>query len=38
VATSTIATALHNGSKEIIPIDNVVDCIKWDLELNAITA
>ena len=37
-ATSTIATALHNGAKEIIPIDNVADCIKIGSELNAITA
>ena len=37
-ATSTIATALHNGAKEIIPIDNVADCIKMGAELNAITA
>lgn len=26
-ATSTIATALHNGAKEIIPVDNVDECI-----------
>ena len=37
-ATSTIATALHNGAKEIIPIDNVDDCIKIGAQLNAITA
>ena len=37
-ATSTIATALHNGAKEIIPIDNVADCIRIGSELNAITA
>lgn len=37
-ATSTIATALHNGAKEIIPIDNVADCVKMGSELNAITA
>lgn len=37
-ATSTIATALHNGATEIIPIDNVAECIKTGKELNAITA
>ena len=37
-ATSTIATALYNGAKEIIPIDNVAECIKIGAELNAITA
>ena len=37
-ATSTIATALHNGAKDIIPIDNVAECIKLGSELNAITA
>ena len=37
-ATSTIATALNNGAKEIIPIDNVAECIRLGKELNAITA
>ena len=37
-ATSTIATALHNGAKEIIPRDNVADCVRIGAELNAITA
>lgn len=37
-ATSTIATALNNGAKEIIPIDNVAECIQIGSELNAITA
>jgi 2-phosphosulfolactate phosphatase len=37
-ATSTIATALHNGATEIIPIDNVAECIRIGNELNAITA
>lgn len=37
-ATSTIATALHNGATEIIPIDNVAECIRIGAELNAITA
>lgn len=37
-ATSTIATALHNGALGIIPVDSVPDCIKIGTELNAITA
>ncbi|MEQ1553482.1 MAG: 2-phosphosulfolactate phosphatase [Ferruginibacter sp.] len=37
-ATSTIATALHNGAKEIIPVDNVSDCIHIGKELGCITA
>lgn len=37
-ATSTIATALHNGAKEIIPVDSVSECIRIGQELNAITA
>jgi 2-phosphosulfolactate phosphatase len=37
-ATSTIATALHNGAKEIIPVDSVPDCIKIGKEIGAITA
>ena len=37
-ATSTIATALNNGATEIIPIDNVAECIRIGAELNAITA
>ena len=37
-ATSTIATALYNGAKEIIPIDNVAECIRIGTELSAITA
>ena len=27
-ATSTIATALYNGAKSIIPVDSVAECIK----------
>ena len=27
-ATSTIATALHNGAKCIIPVDSVAECIR----------
>ncbi len=37
-ATSTIATALHNGAKSIIPVDSVPDCIRIGKELNSITA
>lgn len=38
-ATSTIAAALGNGAKEIIPVDNVQECIKLGREIeNSITA
>lgn len=37
-ATSTIATAMENGAKEIIPVDNVAECIRIGKQLNAITA
>lgn len=37
-ATSTIATALHQGAKEIIPVDSVHNCIKLGKEIEAITA
>lgn len=37
-ATSTIATALHNGAKDVIPVDSVPDCIRIGRELNCITA
>lgn len=37
-ATSTIATALYNGAKEIIPVDSVAECIKLGSQLNVITA
>ena len=37
-ATSTIATALHNGATAIIPVDSVPECIKIGTELKAITA
>jgi 2-phosphosulfolactate phosphatase len=37
-ATSTIATALYNGAKEIIPVDSVAECIQLGKKLNAITA
>ena len=37
-ATSTIATALHNGAKAIIPVDSVAECIKLGKQLDVITA
>ncbi len=37
-ATSTIATALHNGAKNIIPVDSVPDCIRIGKDIGAITA
>jgi 2-phosphosulfolactate phosphatase len=37
-ATSTIATALHNGAKEIIPVDSVAECIKLGRQMEVITA
>ena len=37
-ATSTIATALHNGAKEVIPVDSVEKCIRLGREMACITA
>jgi len=37
-ATSTIATALQNGAKEVIPVKSVSECISIGKQLNAITA
>src|SRR5215211_8554253 len=37
-ATSTIATALYNGAKEIIPVDSVERCIQLGRELECVTA
>jgi 2-phosphosulfolactate phosphatase len=37
-ATSTIATVLNNGAKEIIPVDSVNDCIRIGRQIEAITA
>ena len=37
-ATSTIATALFNGAKCIIPVDGVQRCIDWGSEIECITA
>jgi 2-phosphosulfolactate phosphatase len=37
-ATSTIATALYNGAKSIIPVDSVADCIKLGRQIDVISA
>ena len=37
-ATSTITTALHNGAKDIIPVDNIPDCIRLGKGIDCITA
>lgn len=37
-ATSTIATALHNGAKCVIPVDSVAKCIELGRKIDAITA
>lgn len=37
-ATSTIATALYNGAKEVIPVDSVEKCIRLGNQLACITA
>lgn len=37
-ATSTVATALHNGAKGIVPVDSVPECIRIGKELDCITA
>lgn len=37
-ATSTIATALFNGAKCIIPVDSVQECINWTSKIDCITA
>ncbi len=37
-ATSTIAAALYNGARRIIPVDSVEQCIAMGKNLNAITA
>lgn len=37
-ATSTIATALYNGAKSVIPVDSVADCIKLGKQMAVITA
>src|ERR1700754_3608270 len=37
-ATSTIATALHNGAKCVIPVDSVAKCIELGRQIEGITA
>jgi 2-phosphosulfolactate phosphatase len=37
-ATSTIATALYNGAKSIIPVDTVEKCIRLGKDMECITA
>ena len=37
-ATSTIATALHNGAKCMIPVDSVAECIRLGKQIESITA
>lgn len=37
-ATSTIATALANGAKAIVPVDSVAECIRLGKQIEAITA
>lgn len=37
-ATSTIAAALKNGAKSIIPVDSVAECIKLGKQMEVITA
>lgn len=37
-ATSTIATALHNGAKGIVPVDSVAECLRLGKQIDAITA
>lgn len=37
-ATSTIATALYNGAKSVIPVDSVAECIRMGKQIESITA
>src|SRR6516165_2833748 len=37
-ATSTIATALYNGAKYVIPVDSVAKCIELGKQINCVTA
>ncbi|MEO8765578.1 MAG: 2-phosphosulfolactate phosphatase [Ginsengibacter sp.] len=37
-ATATIATALFNGARSIIPVDSVAECIKLGKQMDVITA
>lgn len=37
-ATSTIATALYNGAKAVIPVDSVAECIRIGKQIEGVTA
>jgi 2-phosphosulfolactate phosphatase len=37
-ATSTIATALYNGARHVVPVDSVAKCIELGRQINCITA
>jgi 2-phosphosulpholactate phosphatase len=37
-ATSTIATALFNGARYIVPVDSVAKCIELGRQINCVTA
>ena len=37
-ATSTVATALYNGARAIIPVDSVAECIRIGKQIDSITA
>jgi 2-phosphosulfolactate phosphatase len=37
-ATSTIATALYNGARHIVPVDSVAKCIELGRQINCVTA
>lgn len=37
-ATSTIATALYNGAKYVVPVDSVAKCIELGKQIDCITA
>ncbi|HVY74167.1 MAG TPA: 2-phosphosulfolactate phosphatase [Puia sp.] len=37
-ATSTIATALFNGARHVIPVDSVAKCIELGKQINCVTA
>lgn len=37
-ATTTIATALYNGARYIVPVDSVAKCIELGRQINCITA
>src|SRR6516225_1780336 len=37
-ATSTIAAALHNGARYVVPVDSVAKCIELGRQINCVTA